>query len=137
MTTQSGCTSALSVLVKRIENVASAKGIRPVRKLAAATGVSKSGIDKIYQNLAYPTFDTLLAIAKACDTTVTELVQGLEQGSEAEQEQTITEASQARIDVAKAKIAKFKAEKAEAEAVKLIKAHAKEVKQILAEESPE
>lgn len=81
--TQPGCKTALHVLVSRIKIAANHAGIRSVRAMSKASGVSKSGVDKIYNLKSYPTFDTLLAMAAACDTTVDFWTENLEQRPEA------------------------------------------------------
>lgn len=80
--TQPGCKSALILLVSRIKQSANAAGLSTVRDMALASGVSKSGVDKIYRLRSYPCFDTLLAMANACGATVHEWTQGLEQDAD-------------------------------------------------------
>lgn len=77
--TQPGCENALILLVSRIKQSANAAGVCSVRDMALASGVSKSGVHKIYNLLSYPTFDTLLAMANAVGATVHEWTENLEQ----------------------------------------------------------
>jgi transcriptional regulator with XRE-family HTH domain len=77
--TQPGCFEALQFLIKRIKQSANRAGIHTVRDMALASGVSRSGIDKIYRLKSYPTFDTLLAMAAACGANVSDWVEGLAQ----------------------------------------------------------
>lgn len=77
MATQPYCEEALSILVSRIKRSANQAGISTVRDMALASGVSKSGIDKIYNLKSYPCFDTLLAIANACNCTVLDWMDAL------------------------------------------------------------
>lgn len=81
--TQPGCVNALVLLVSRIRQSANAAGIHTCRDMALASGVSKSGVDKIYRLRSYPCFDTLLAMANACNTTVHEWTRDLAQDAEA------------------------------------------------------
>lgn len=76
---QPGCHYAKKRLVSRIKRAANRAGHNTCRDLSKASGVSKSGIDKIYNLRSYPCFDTLLAISAACNTTVDKLVSGLQQ----------------------------------------------------------
>ena len=81
--TQPGCKNALIRLVSRIKQSANRAGLSTVRDMALASGVSRSGVDKIYRLQSYPCFDTLLAMAKACGATVHEWTADLEQESDA------------------------------------------------------
>lgn len=84
MVTQVRCEKALSVLSRRVKRSAFDAGYNTVRSLSIASTVSRSGISKIYNREHYPTFDTLLSLAKVCGTTVHKWTDDLEQENELE-----------------------------------------------------
>ena len=82
MATQLFCNSAKRAMVGRIREAMRQRGISGVRELSRKTRVydsesgktsqvSKSGLHKILNGESFPTYDTLLAIARACDVAVT------------------------------------------------------------------
>ena len=97
MATQHYCDKALRTLVSRIKRDARAAGIQSIREMERATRmphptlrgsfVSRSGIDKIWHCRSYPTFDTLLAMARACGVTVNQWLDDDMQQLEPESEQ--------------------------------------------------
>ena len=80
--TQPGCNAALKELVSRIRFSANRAGIHTVRDMAKASGISKSGVDKIYNLRSFPCFDTLLAMANATGNSVHYWTENLHQEAE-------------------------------------------------------
>ena len=66
--TQPGCKKALKIQVSRMRKDLREAGLTTVRAVAQASGVSKSGVDRIYNLEHFPTLDTLLALANAANT---------------------------------------------------------------------
>ena len=98
MATQENCGAALQDLALRIQRDARLAGLGTVRSLSNATklpdsegfmhGVSRSCISKIYNLQHFPCLDTLLALARVCDTTVSVWTEGMiQEQQEPEQEQ--------------------------------------------------
>ena len=96
MATQENCNAALADLAVRIQRDARLAGLGTVRSLSNATklpdsegfmhGVSRSCISKIYNLQHFPCLDTLLALARVCDTTVSIWTEGMVQEQQEQQE---------------------------------------------------
>lgn len=72
--TQNGCNKALAIVVTRLRAACRKAGMLSIRDVARKSGVSKSGIDRIWKQEHFPTLDTLLAICNAADVYLQDIL---------------------------------------------------------------